>query len=205
MSLRRAEYDFFIAHSGKDTPIAERLFDLLAQDTRVFLDSRCLKYGDKWDVVLPRAQSQSLITVVIISTDTHGAFYEQEEVAAAIQLARREEHRVVPLYINGGPNDLEDVPYGLRTLHYAEVSDRRTIEQVASELRQLAGRPGPVAEHPREPRADVAAVASDGHVFQLPEQVQVSALFRPDESVEYLEVALIPELAQAATGPLIGV
>jgi hypothetical protein len=50
-----------------------------------------------------------------------------------------------------------------------------------------------------------AAVASDGHVFSSTEQVEVSALFQPDESVEYLEVALVPELAQAATGPLIGV
>jgi hypothetical protein len=56
-SLCQPGYDFFIAHSGKDTRIAERLFDLLAQDTRVFLDSRCLKYGDHWDVVLPRARN----------------------------------------------------------------------------------------------------------------------------------------------------
>src|SRR5215210_6455254 len=99
----RAEYDLFIAHASEDTTIAEQLFDLLGDDTRVFLDSRCLELGDEWDVVLPLAQRQSRMTVIMVSKRTYAAFYQREEVAAAIDLARREVHRVVPVFINGRP------------------------------------------------------------------------------------------------------
>jgi|WetSurMetagenome_2_1015567.scaffolds.fasta_scaffold02903_14 hypothetical protein len=39
-------WDFFIAHAGTEKATAERLYDLMTGDPRVFLDSRCLEYGD---------------------------------------------------------------------------------------------------------------------------------------------------------------
>jgi hypothetical protein len=131
-----ADYDFFIAHAGRDKAEAERLFDLLNEHARVFLDSRCLQLGDQWDRVLKQAQRHSRMTVVMVSPRTESAFYQQEEVAAAIDLARQEgqRHRVVPVFLGGAPGQDVDVPYGLRRLHCAVVSDKFTLEDVARQL-----------------------------------------------------------------------
>ena len=197
----RAAYDFFIAHAGADAPVAERLYDLLVGDARVFLDSRCLEYGDEWDVVLPRAQRQSRITIVIVSPRTDSAFYQREEVAAANELARREGHRVVPVFVHGAPTDFDDVPYGLRRLHGAELSDRCTIEDVAARVLALAGKPAPAAA-PRggQARSDIAAVDADGHALGPSDRVEISRLFRSDETVTFMETALIRELVEARVG-----
>jgi len=102
----RSRWDFFLAHAGSDSGIAESLYGLLSPHCRVFLDSRSLKLGDDWDVALPEAQRRSRITVVrsritvvIISPHTPKAYYQREEVATAIQLARTspDDHRVVPV------------------------------------------------------------------------------------------------------------
>lgn len=46
MPSQPVQWDFFIAHSGQDNQVAEQLYDCLAGEFRVFLDSRTLKYGD---------------------------------------------------------------------------------------------------------------------------------------------------------------
>ena len=95
-------WDVFIAHAGPDKATAEQLYDLLGQDCRVFLDSRCLELGDDWDDKLAAAQGESFLTAVLISANTAKAYYQREEIAAAISLAREEEgkHRVVPVCLN---------------------------------------------------------------------------------------------------------
>jgi hypothetical protein len=135
------EYDFFIAHAGGDSALAEHLFDLLNDPARVFLDSRCMKHGDPWDLVLPEAQRRSRVTVVIVSPRTESAFYQREEIAAAIDLARRARHRVVPVFVGGPPSEDSAVPYGLRRLHYAVVdpSDPLTVKPLARQLLGLIG------------------------------------------------------------------
>jgi hypothetical protein len=67
---------------------------------------------------------------------TESAFYQREEVAAAIELARRESHRVVPVFVDGPPST-DDVPYGLRRIHHAVLSDSYTVEDVARQLLDL--------------------------------------------------------------------
>ncbi len=102
------EWDFFIAHAGPDTVTAESLYDLLKEKARVFLDNRCLTVGDNWDKKLAEAQRELLITIVLISPNTEDAYYESEEIAAAIALARANEtaHRVVPVYLGTPLQDL---------------------------------------------------------------------------------------------------
>jgi hypothetical protein len=113
-----ASYDFFVAHAGGDVRAAEELYDGLSSHARVFLDSRCLRPGDPWDVALPEAQRRSNVTVVLVSSRTDAAWYAREEVAGAIDLARRPGgHRVVPVYLDGRPAEPEVVPYSLRRLH----------------------------------------------------------------------------------------
>ena len=76
------------------------------------------------------------MTVVLVLANTDAAFYQREEIAAAIDLARRSEagHRVVPVCL-----DLHsgDVPYGLRLKHGLAVSDQVPIQQVAARLLDL--------------------------------------------------------------------
>ena len=106
MEDARPQYDFFIAHASPDQEAAEQLFDLLKERSTPFLDSRVLQFGDEWDRELALAQRQSRITVVLVSSRTDDAFYEREEIAAAIALARGDPqgHRVVPVYLDANPS-----------------------------------------------------------------------------------------------------
>jgi len=138
-----SEYDFFIAHASADAEIAEKIFDMLTVEARVFLDTRCLMPGDDWPSVIRAAQRHSGATVVLISDLTDQAFYEGEEIAAAIALCREQggTHRVIPVYCSGvSPNE---VPYGLRRKHALWISEHTPMEQVVARLLALPrNRPG---------------------------------------------------------------
>lgn len=49
MNNTENRWDFFIAHAGRDTEIAEALDERLTRRAAVFLDSRCLSPGDPWN------------------------------------------------------------------------------------------------------------------------------------------------------------
>jgi len=148
MLAEQYDWDFFIAHAGPDTRTAERLYGHLDPNSRVFLDSRNLVLGDDWDRVLSQAQQKSLVTVVLISSKTEAAYYQREEIAAAIALAREnaENHRVVPVFLNEEAKGNKSVPYGLRLKHGLTVSDKLSLKAVAEKLlgllSQLAKRNG---------------------------------------------------------------
>ena len=129
-------YDFFLAHAGPDTVWAERLYDLLRAEARVFLDSKSLLLGDDWDRALPEAQRSSRVTVVLVSANTGTAFYQREEIAAAIDMARADttRHRVVPVYLD---TSRESIPYGLRLKRGLDVSETFPLEQAAERLLDL--------------------------------------------------------------------
>ena len=158
-------YDFFLAYARPDSGQAERLYDLLANEARVFLDSRSIVPGDDWDQTLADAQRNSHVTVVLVSSRTDDAFYQREEIAAAIDLARMSEgkHRVIPVYLEPDP---PAVPYGLRLKHRMAVSDQHPIERVAERLlevpRGLSGGTAAVATpHGQEHSAATPRRASD--------------------------------------------
>jgi hypothetical protein len=138
MSDSSLDWDFFIAHAGRDTETAERLYDYLVSRCRVFLDSRCLRLGDNWDAALADAQRRSLVTVVLVSRNTGAAYYQREEVAAAIAFARKDgdSHRVVPIYIDTQSDDAT-TPYGLRLKHGIAIDDDCTLADAASKLIEL--------------------------------------------------------------------
>jgi hypothetical protein len=138
MATEDSQWDLFLAHAGADKEAAETLYDLLAERAKVFLDSRCLTYGDDWDEVLSIAQSSSLITVVLISSNTDRAYYQREEIASAIQMAREDKskHRVVPVYLDE-MNSETYVPYGLRLKHGISTPNVGGLEGVAEELSKL--------------------------------------------------------------------
>ena len=151
-------WDVFIAHAGPDKATAEQLYDLLGQDCRVFLDSRCLELGDDWDDKLAAAQGESFLTAVLISANTAKAYYQREEIAAAISLAREEEgkHRVVPVCLNQqDPLSNKKIPYGLRLKHGLEVSETLSLAQCAQRLLETLKRLGTGAK----PAIEVTAAA----------------------------------------------
>ena len=136
MSDTTIKWDFFIAHAGSDINIAEQFYEGLLTDSRVFLDSKSLILGDNWDVALPRAQKKSLITVVLISSKTEAAYYQREEIAAAIAYARAnpDDHRVIPVYLDVESKKDKNVPYGLRLKHSLTITSNCTIETAISKL-----------------------------------------------------------------------
>lgn len=132
-------YDFFLAHAGPDDAQAEQLYDLLSAKGTVFLDTKSVRPGDVWDQIIAEAQSNSRVTVVLVSANTNEAFYQQEEIATAIRMARKDstKHRVVPVYVDTDPSDR--VPYGLSRLQGFNVSGDITLQQVAERLLTLLG------------------------------------------------------------------
>ena len=143
------QWDFFLAHAGADTRDAERLYEELAGRAQVFLDSKCLLLGDDWDQKLTRAQRNSLVTVVLISKVSEHAYYEREEIAQAIAMARSDpaKHRVVPVFLDRTAASRDEIPYGLRLKHGVSVEDTGGLAGVAEKLLALL-------EHIREPSSD---------------------------------------------------
>ena len=122
-----ATWDIFLSHASPDIRVAEQLYELLEPHCEVFLDRRALLISDDWDLELAAAQSKSLITVVLVSSNTENAYYQREEIAAAIKMARMDStsHRVVPIYLDERPTDESAVPYGLRLKHGISVPEVR--------------------------------------------------------------------------------
>jgi hypothetical protein len=136
------EWDLFLAHSSSDAEAAEQLYNCLTQRTwqpvRVFLDSRSLKLGDDWDLALAEAQRKSRVTVVLVSPQTQSAYYQREEVAAAISMAREagSRHRVVPLFL-GDAGRQTTIPYGLRLKHGLAITDASKLNLACFSLFDL--------------------------------------------------------------------
>ena len=84
---------------------------------------------------------------MLISNHTNDAWYQREEVAAAIDLARREGHRVVPVVLTRGI----ELPYGLRRLHGATALDEQGLRDLAHRLAREA------TTHPSKPGREQGA------------------------------------------------
>lgn len=134
------KWDLFIAYASADRVHADRLHAALSTRHRVFLDHRCLLHGDNWDAALAAAQRDALITVVLVSTKTGDAYYQREEVAAAIDLARKnpDSHRVIPVYPDAATAEV--APYGLRIKHGILCDESTNLDVVAEKLSTLIGK-----------------------------------------------------------------
>jgi hypothetical protein len=161
--------DIFLIHAGPDTPIAEKLYDLLSSSHNVFLDSKCLQPGDVWPDVLQRVTKNARMSVIIVSRNTGPAFYEQSEIVSAIQSFRETKRRLVPVYVGGKPGKEIEFPYGLNVVHGIE-ADPSNLQPVAAKLRQLltvsAALPAaPIAK--RSPRIVPAILGSAAALFLI--------------------------------------
>jgi hypothetical protein len=135
-------WDFFIAHSGNDSGAAEELFLHLSAQAKPYLDTKNMLLGEDWDISLRTAQRQSRITVVLISRHSDEAYYQRDEIAAAVAYARRDPsaHRVVPVYLEGFPApDALLPPYGIRLKHGLAVTEQTPMSEIANRLLELLG------------------------------------------------------------------
>ncbi|MBE0625808.1 MAG: toll/interleukin-1 receptor domain-containing protein [Burkholderiales bacterium] len=143
-------WTFFIAHAKADLEPAEALYELLAPHALTFLDSRCIEFGDDWDQLLAQAQRDARISVILVSSRSGSAYYQREEIAEAIALARTDDraHRVVPVYLDGEAAQAKSL-YGLRLKHGLQLGDDLDIDGVAKALLGMVERLG----HPPLPGA----------------------------------------------------
>jgi hypothetical protein len=116
-----------------------------------------LKLGDDWDYELAEAQRVARITVVIISSQTDKAYYQREEIASAIAMARQDKdrHRVVPIYLDDDLLANNKLAYGLRLKHGLSVLQVGGLSVVAQRLvdllDHLTNRSSPISkEEPKE-------------------------------------------------------
>ena len=139
MQESQYKWDIFIAHASADIKSAEVLYDLLAKNCKVFLDTKCIELGSDWDLELSRTQNTTRISVILVSSNTETAYYQREEIAAAIDLARDDEksHRVVPVFLDKESKKSTDVPYGLRLKHGLLISEKTSLHDVADRLLKL--------------------------------------------------------------------
>lgn len=133
-------YDLFLAHASPDKATAEQLYDALgALGVRAFLDARSIDPGERWDRVIPRAQRESLATIVLVTSRYDEAYYLGDEIASAIARAREapDAHRVIPALLDGMPSDAFGLPYGLRVVNGLDVPKLGGIQGLAARLHDL--------------------------------------------------------------------
>jgi len=133
-----AQWDCFVAYPAARRAMAEQLADLLARRVRVFLDVRALQPGDNWQRAIPAALEGACVTVVLVAPETERAFYEQEEIAHAVDRARSDEahRRVVPVFL-GDATPKASVPYGLRIKHGYVVASPADLARAADRIATL--------------------------------------------------------------------
>ena len=135
------QWDFFIAHAGKDAERAKDFYEYLSSSCRAFLDAACLNPGDNWDIDINKAQHNANTTIALISADIQSAYYAREEIATGIALERQNDqaHHVVPVYLDGMPMDITQVPYGLRLKHGIDVVQIGGLEAAANKILSMVG------------------------------------------------------------------
>jgi hypothetical protein len=158
-------YDLFLAHASADKAVTERLYDaLVARGVRAFFDARCIPLGARWDLEIPRAQRSARITAVLVSRVFDQAWYPGDEVATAIAASRDggRGHAVIPVFLDGMPDDPFAVPYGLRVVQGVDVPKVGGIDAVADRLRDAVSGttalPTSVAKTAPPARCDRAAL-----------------------------------------------
>ncbi len=114
------KWDIFIGYPGPDILIARQLYDLLKNRCRVFLDTECVLLGHSWMKIIQDALLASRISVFLISSSVPKAWYLNDEISLAIKLYREKKHLVIPVYLDGKPDQPEDSIYGLVNLAWCD-------------------------------------------------------------------------------------
>jgi hypothetical protein len=146
--MRELTYDFFISYSGADIEKAQELYTLLiAQNSKVFI-SNSMQEGTNWVIELPKAQYASRYTLALISSHFADAYFAQEELVSAIAYERYQplSHTVIPIYLDGIPEEPDKIPFGIRLKHHFDVKKSGSLRAVVEAIYQFINEEGPIAK-----------------------------------------------------------
>ena len=153
-------WDVFLAHPSAEKPWVRELAAALSRlELKVYVDEGGVAPGDRWQQQLKQALEQSRAIVVLITSGFDEAYYLQEEVARAIELSRRDRTRVIPVYKDGFPDSLSQVPYGLANLHGLGAAGMN-MEQLAAKISQAVACAPPAGAGPMGSRSENSPQAS---------------------------------------------
>ncbi len=125
--------DFFIAYSSADRSLAERAFSELSRIGRAFLDSRCLRPGERWTERIRTAQDAAKCTVLLITGSTPNGWYTESEYLHAIELVRNGNHVLIPVLYG----EQAQLPYGLEQIHAVRIDDWSDLERLPALFRHF--------------------------------------------------------------------
>ena len=114
-------YDVFIAHAPHDKEYARALHRAIIDlGARAFLDEESVPAGALWSEAIPSALRASKIAAVLIGPNARPTHYLKDEIAEAIDLARRGELRLVPVHLAENLGRTGTYPYGLRVFQFLD-------------------------------------------------------------------------------------
>jgi hypothetical protein len=129
------KYDAFIAYAGPDAEYARKLYTLLTViGNRVFLAPDLVNPGELWQAKIKQAQKGSLLTVVLISNHSDSSYFQKVEILRAIELARDEHHRVVPVYLTDIQVGGDALPDELRQIQGVLLKEGPSLLYVAQQI-----------------------------------------------------------------------
>src|SRR6201999_4676286 len=87
----------------------------------------------------------SMMTIVLVSRNSGKAYFQREEIQTAINLSRQYpgHHKVIPVYLDGMPDDATDFMYGLRLIQGIDYT-RITMQQLVAEIGMIADKMKPL-------------------------------------------------------------
>jgi formylglycine-generating enzyme required for sulfatase activity len=100
-------FDCFLSHNSRDKPAVRALAaELRARGLTVWLDEEQLQPGLPWQPLLESGIRASKSAAVLVGADGLGP-WEQEEMSAALTLAKKDGRPVIPVLLPDAPNEPE--------------------------------------------------------------------------------------------------
>ncbi|MEN0064355.1 MAG: toll/interleukin-1 receptor domain-containing protein [Myxococcota bacterium] len=125
-------WDVFLSYASPDRERVAALAEALRNEgLRVFRDRDHLAVGEVWNSGLWNAQRTAHATVLALSSHWSGAFWQQEELMRGIALYRKHDHGLFPVYLDGVPDEVAEVPPGLAILQSLDAQALGSPEAVA--------------------------------------------------------------------------
>lgn len=143
-----ASYDVFIAYAGPNAPHARALHEALVGELgkdRVFFDKE-QPPGSHWQQGVPKALNGSRLAAIVLSQAPDDGWWDKDEIVTAVAKRRKGKLEIVPVYVDGEPADVEDIPFGLRALVGVDVEAVGGMAATAAAIKKrLDSLPSPKA------------------------------------------------------------
>ncbi|MES2669684.1 MAG: toll/interleukin-1 receptor domain-containing protein [Pseudomonadota bacterium] len=116
----RHQFDVFLSHNSTSKPLVRELAnELKSIGLRVWLDEDELQPGAIWQKELERGIRSSAAIAVLVGQDGIGP-WEDEEVMAALILAKKSGHPIIPVILPDAPKT-PDIPFFLNSRTWVDL------------------------------------------------------------------------------------